>query len=285
MAESFRRVKARIRSIESTKKMTRAMEMVSVAKLRPVEMTLHNFRVYFLHIEEILGNLLSNFKGVNHELLKPKPAKERILLCVAASDTGLCGIYNNSVIRKAEEFIRQNNKYKIDLIVIGKKGSKYFKKCGFNLIDSYVESYGRYSDDMSDKLTDSLIKAFLSGEADEVYFVYTKFFSASHIQPVAEKILNIEVVRSTQEIEYLVEPDIERIIEEVLPIYASARIKNILLNTFAAENSSRVIAMHEATDNAKELLDNLVLMRNKMRQADITREIIEVVSAADALKG
>lgn len=285
MAESLRRIKGRIRSIESTKKMTRAMEMVSVAKLRPVEITLHNFQIYFTHVEKILANLLGNFKGINHTLLEPKPEIKRILICVAASDSGLCGIYNNAVIRKAEEFIRQNSKCDIRLIAIGKKALKYFKKCGANVIGSYTESYGWYSKDIAAKLADDLISAFLSGTADEVYFVYTKFISAARIQPLIEKILNVELTPNAEGVEYLIEPGTEKIIDEVMPLYVSAKLKNILLNVFASENSARVIAMHEATDNAKDLLDNLILLRNKMRQADITREIIEVVSAADALRG
>lgn len=265
--------------------MTRAMEMVSVAKLRPVETALHSFQVYFLHLEKILANLLGNFKCIKHDLLMPRPEKKIILICVATSDSGLCGIYNNSIIRKAEEFIRQNAQYDIKLIPIGKKSLKYFKKYGPSVVDYYIESYGRYSQDMFGRLTNNLIKAFLSGEADEVYFIYTKFISAARIQPVAEKILSVELSPNAEGVEYLIEPGIEKIIDDVVPLYVSAKLKNILLNVFASENSARVIAMHEATNNAKDLLDNLILLRNKMRQADITREIIEVVSAADALKG
>jgi F-type H+-transporting ATPase subunit gamma len=232
----------------------------------------------------MLRNLLSSFPGVNHRLLQQRVDKKDILLCLVTSDTGLCGSYNSAVIHMAEEFIRNHGAHTIRLLAIGRKGLNHFKKSGLVIADSYTEIYGRYASAFVDKITQRLIDIFLSGQADEVYMAYTNFVSAARHKPVIEKLLNVEADKG-RELEYLIEPDAEGILDKLLPVYVSTKMRTIILSAFTAENSTRVMAMHEATDNAKGLLEDLVLLRNKMRQADITREIIEVISSVDALRG
>jgi F-type H+-transporting ATPase subunit gamma len=284
MAQSLKQVKNRISSAQNIGKITRAMEMVSVAKLTSLMKQLSATRQYFLRCESMLSNLLSGFPGVEHKLLKPKTKKENILLCVVSSDTGLCGNYNSALLKVTDDFIAGNQNKKISVLSIGKKGASHFKKSGSLIADSYIELYGHYSPQLADDITENLIRRFLSGEADEVFIAYTNFISASRHTPVLEKLLNLEV-KPGMRLEYLLEPDVETILEDLIPLYLRAKISAVILSAFTAENSTRVISMHEATDNVNELLDNLVLQRNKMRQAIITGEIIEIISSADALKG
>jgi len=284
MAQSLRQVRSRVKSVEGIMKMTRAMEMVAAAKLSSLKDNLHRNRQYFSQVEMVLNNMLASFKAARHDLINPRPDKKNILLCLITSDTGLCGNYNGSLLRAAEAFILNNNKYNLSLITVGRKGFNYFKRQGMPIIDSYTELYGHYSEAICDKFARNFIDAFLLRKADEVYVAYMNFVSPSRISPSVIKILNIEPTGGVAT-EYLTEPGIEEIIAEFIPLYISSKIRAILLSAFTAENSVRVMAMHEATDNAKEVLDDLILLRNKMRQADITRELIEVISAADALKG
>ncbi len=283
MAQSLQQVKSRIHSVRNIRKVTRAMEMVSLAKLRPLQKGLVASKDYFLQMDRVLNNLLTSF-NVRHPLLEERADKKNLTLWVITSDTGLCASYNNTVIHLAEDFISKNSAYKINLVIMGKKGLNHFRKSGFVIADSYLGLYGHYSSELSNKIANSLIDMFLTGKTDEAHVVYTNFGPMGKQGAVIEKILNITAVVGT-EAEYLTEPGIDNILEEILPLYISSKAGFIIMSAFTAEHSIRVMAMNEATDKAKELLDNLVLLRNKMRQANITRELIEVISSADALKG
>jgi F-type H+-transporting ATPase subunit gamma len=258
------------------------MEMVSLAKLRLLQKKLSAGREYFWAIEKMLNNILGSFTDIAHPLLKPQIKGKRILLCVITSDTGLCANYNHTLINSAQEFMRKS-KFPVNLVAIGKKAFTYFRKINVPILNFYVDLYSRYSEEACDKITQYLQDKFLAGDVDEVWVAYTSFSSASRHKAVMEKILNIEPVKVSP-IEYLVEPDIQTILESLLPLYIFSKMRFIFLNAFSAEQSIRAMAMHEATDNAKELLDNLVLLRNKLRQRNITTEITEVVSSAEALR-
>ncbi|MCX5713808.1 MAG: ATP synthase F1 subunit gamma [Candidatus Omnitrophica bacterium] len=281
---SLRQIKARIHSIENTEKLTAAMEMVSVSKLKPVQRALSSLREYSLAIEQTLNNLLASFGNESHPLLEERVKKENIALCVITSDTGLCGSYNNHVTRLAEDFIRKNSGRKIDLICVGRKALKHFRRTGLEAAFAYTDLYGRYSVERFETIARNLINLFLSGKADEVYVAYMHFESPTRYAPVLEKFLNMGISAGSG-IEYIVEPDIHTILEELLWRYCLSKFKVIMLSAFASEHSARVIAMGEATDNADELLDDLVLLRNKVRQESITRELIEVISTVEALRG
>jgi len=284
MALSLRQIRGRIRSVENIGKITRAMEMVSSAKVNALQKRFSAQRDYFQRIEKILNNVASSFEEATHKLFLPGKNKQKILLCVVTSDTGLCGSYNSSVINTAERFISENAKRDISLVAIGKKGFNHFKKSGLSMAGAYTDLYSRYSPEACDKITNDLIKMFLSGEAGEVWVIYTYFESLARHKPAIEKILNIEKGKGITT-EYLTEPDAEAILDSLIPLYVINKIRTILLSAFTTEQATRVMAMHEATVNARELLDSLTTTRNKMRQAQITGEIIEIISSAGALKG
>jgi len=284
MALSLRQIRNKINTVENIGKITGAMEMVSIAKLRPLAQQFSLAKEYFLQLERMLNNLLTSFPEASQELLKAKPKKESILLCLVSSDSGLCGTYNSAIIQTAEQFIDNNKAKEINLLIIGRKGLSRFKKSGYPVINSYTEIYGHYSWPLADKITKDLTQSFLSGQADEVFIAYTNFVSTARYAPVVEKLLNIEPGQGKY-LDYLLEPDIATVLDDLVPFYLRSRVAEIILSAFTAENSTRAIAMRKATENVKELSEDLLLLRNKMRQADITREIIEIISSADALKG
>lgn len=284
MAESLKHIKNRIRSIESIKKITRAMQMVSLAKLRPCENKLLALRVYLEKLKNLLACALAESGKVNNSFLIPVQNPKRIALCVISSDSGLCGTYNQNIFRAAENFIAGHKDFQVSIIAVGRKGFNYFKKKNFSLPLVYVEPQGNYAALMLDKIISDLTNLFLTRGADEVYLAYARFVSASRQEVKIEKFLNIDYAPGLRE-EYILEPDAKSLLDEIIPAYISAKMKACLLEAKTSEHAARIISMSEATSNAEELLDGLILLRNKVRQAGITKELIEIISSAEALKG
>ncbi|MBF0522313.1 MAG: ATP synthase F1 subunit gamma [Candidatus Omnitrophica bacterium] len=284
-AVSLRYIKNRIRAVEGIKKLTHAIEMVSMSKSKAVENILAGFKGFSANVDSMLDHLLSSQESYSHPLLEKKPLITQKALCLITSDTGLCGTYNNTIIRKAEEFIKQYGKENVRLITVGKKGFSYFSRKGVSATDVFLELHGRYSKTTAGKILATLLNKFLSNDVGEVYIAYTKHISATRRTPVVEKFLNIEPSFSTKKTELILEPNFDKILDKLLLEYLSGKIKIILLNAYAAEHSARLIAMGEATTNAKELLESLILQRNKLRQSTITSQLLEIVSSAEAMKG
>lgn len=284
MIQSIRQIKQRIRSIENTVKMTRAMEMISVAKLRPMQDKLNSVSDYFLSIQGILGDFFSQAKSSGSHFFRVVKGPKKIVLCLLTSDTGLCGSYNQNIFRAVDHFMSDYKEKDIRLMTVGKKGFVYYRRLGLNVSNVGMDSRGRYTKAFADQITGSLMKSFMSGEADEVYMAYTRFDSPSRLNPVIDKFLNIEMAQS-RDVSYRVEPDFEAVTENLITSYLMNKTRYAVLNAFVSEHSSRGMAMGEATDNAKDILQKLILLKNKIRQANITREIIEVISTSNALKG
>lgn len=284
MLSSLRQIKSRIRSVENTRKVTRALEMISVSKLRRHrELRARSVR-YAEKLEGLLRDILSDEKATDHPLLKEIPDGPGLALCVVTSDTGLCGTYNHTVLRAAEEFLHPYDPRLVRLVTLGRKGFIYFKKQKFNIVRSFIGLNGRYTGAVAGELLDSLTRLFLSGEVQGVYLAYAQVASASRYTAVLEKILNIEAPRERQD-RHIFEPTRDSILEEVISQYLFFKIKGMLLHAFTSEHQARAIAMGEATQNAGELLEKLIMQRNKVRQSSITKEILEIISSAEALKG
>lgn len=283
MIQSLKTIKNRIRSIENTKKVTSAMELVSVAKLNRVEKSLLNLRPYVAGLGNIMHNLISSSPKSRHAFLEEKDAGGKICLCLITSDSGLCGVYNNNIIRLSEEFIRERGKDKVSLVCIGRKGFNYFSKQGIGIIRSYLGANGRYSDNLCRQVNERLINLFVSGEAAQVHIAYTHFKTALVHKPTVDKFLNLEKAPQAKR-DYILEPGINTILDWLIPKYLYMKLKMVILESFTAEHSARTIAMKSATDNARDLLEGLVMLRNKTRQANITQEIMEIISSSEALK-
>ncbi|MEW5758679.1 MAG: ATP synthase F1 subunit gamma [Candidatus Omnitrophota bacterium] len=283
MIQSLRTIKTRIRSVDNTRKITRAMEMVSSAKLNRIDNLSYGARGYFLKLSSILKNtLVSNFK-ISHPFLKKQNTTGNIAVCVITSDTGLAGNFNNRIIKATENFLKNFARDKIKLVCVGKKSFVYFRAKEFNIIHSIIGLYGRFNEEIPKKITSILTNIFLTGEADEVYIIYAHYESKARNMPVIEKFLNLEKGVG-EDVNYIVEPGIERFIDELISRYLLAKIRMVILDSFTSEHSTRMIAMKIATDNAVELVENLIILRNKARQAAITKEVLEVASSAEALK-
>ena len=285
MIQSLRNIKLRIKSIESTRKITHAMEMVSSAKLSRTKHRLFAQRPYFIKLETVLNKLLAGAGTPIHPLLEKRPEEKKVALCVIVSDAGLCSVYNYAIIRAAEDFIAKRGRDNVRLITIGREGFNYFKRKGFSISNQYVELHGRHSDEVSKNISDVLADMFLQKDVDGVYIAYTCFITTLRRKVMLEKFLNVEMPEGGDDTEYIVEPNIDRAIDKLMPAYISEKFNLILLDAFASEHAARMIAMKTATDNANELVETLTLLRNKARQAAITKEVLEIAMSAEALKG
>jgi F-type H+-transporting ATPase subunit gamma len=283
MIGSLKQIKNRLRSVENTAKITHAMEMVSVSKLRSSESFLCHNRVYFQVLSEVVKSVVNGGAGLKHPYLDLKVDPGRPVLILVTSDAGLCSTYNQEIIRLSEEFLRKTPGKAARVMAIGKKGFDYFSKRGYPQAGCFLGLQAKYRPEVIEDIFRSVNEIFFK-EAVPVYIAYTGFNAALNYRPQIEKLLPIEKNKGLN-INYLFEPSGNSILEEVLPDFIRAKLRLSALESFSSEHSSRAIAMKSATDNARDLRKYLVLTRNKMRQAAITKEIIEVISSAEALKG
>jgi F-type H+-transporting ATPase subunit gamma len=284
MIQSFRQLKDRIKSIENTRKITRAMEMVSAAKLNKAKSIFLSSKPYFANLERVLANFLSDAQPISHPLLEERKDKKAIAILVIASDAGLCSIYNHSVIKTAENFAQSIGKQKARIITVGKEAFGFFKKTDFVVINSYLGLRGKFSEDMAAEMVGELKELFITKRVDEIWAVYTHFSPSLRHKPAIEKLFNIEYEQKKRRY-YTLEPGKEVILNKLISDYVAGKIRMMLLDSFTAEHSARMLAMKLATDNADELIETLTLLKNKARQAAITKEVLEIANSAEALRG
>ena len=283
--QTLRQIKHRIRSIANTRKITSAMQLVSAAKLSRSKAAFHSYRVYVQRLESVLKNFAADIETVSHPFLEERHDRRSIALCVIASDSGLCGTYNNNILNAARAFLETHKDRTVTLIAIGQEAAKFMKKKGVAVSREYLDLYGKYSPRISDELTQVFVDMFLSHKISEAYIAYTRFSPSLRHAPVVERFLPIQPIKGGEALSYLVEPDRQTLLNELVSHYLMHKIRAVMLEAFASEHSARMFAMKNATDNADELIDTLTLQRNKARQAAITQEIIEIAMSAEALKG
>lgn len=281
---SLRQLKSRIKSIENIKKVTKAMEMVAVSKLKASERDLGVARSYLTNVDRILQDLLASYTELSHPFFAENSDGRKVAIIVISSDTGLCGAYNNLLFKAVDSFLEERKKNGLEIIPIGRKGINYFRRRGVTSAYSVTDLKARYSHEVTRRLTDTIVNMFLSGSMGEVYAAYTSFETAARFKPRVERIFPVARGKGESS-EYITEPSADMLFEKLVPLMVEYKMKSIFLSAFASEHSSRAISMGEATENAKDLLEQYILQRNKVRQAGITSEIIEVISSADALKG
>ena len=283
--ESLKILRRRIRSVSSTMQLTRAMELVSAAKLRKAQTKLVSSRPYASKMQTILENLSSASTALTHPLFDKREVKHKGLVIIS-SDRGLCGSYNVNVFRKAEEFLSQESKNKIKLVLIGKKGFYHYRRRPYEIRLKYIDLGGKLELTRTKEITANLVNLFLSREVDEIFLLYTKFLTVTSYRVALDKFLNIERPEEEEKgyIEYIFEPSAEMLFDNLLPRYCLTRVQIALSEAFASEQGSRMIAMGSATRNADEMIDQLTLLRNKARQAAITKEMVEIASGVEALK-
>jgi F-type H+-transporting ATPase subunit gamma len=282
--QNYRQLKNRIKSIDNTRKITRAMEMVSAAKLNRVKGAFFSSKPYSSQMERILFNFLSDVEPARHPLLEEREEKHATTLMVVASDTGLCSTYNHSIIKTAMEFADKFDKGKLNIVAVGKEAFSYFRRETFAIENYYLGLRGKFSENTVSDITKTLEDLFLTRSSDEIYVAYTHFSPHLKHEPLIEKFLPVEYARKEKQY-YILEPEREVILNDILSRYLLQKVRLILLDSLTAEHSARMLAMKLATDNADELIDTLTLLKNKARQSAITKEVLEIAMSAEALKG
>ncbi|HEV8383416.1 MAG TPA: ATP synthase F1 subunit gamma [Candidatus Acidoferrales bacterium] len=277
----FRR---RIRSVKNTQQITRAMKFVAAAKLRRSQEAVFAARPYARAIRQVLQSAMARIEEPQHPLLARRP-EERILLLLASGDKGLCGAFNTNVIRKGLEFGLEHAGKKLGIVAAGKKGRDALRKRRFNLIAEYVSVSARPDFSHAKEISGKIIAAYSAEEVDAVYAIYNEFKSVLAQRLIAEKLLPIDEGELQKPapatlVDYIYEQPAGEILNSLLPRHIEAQVFRILLESAAAENAARMTAMDSATNNAAELIESITLHMNKVRQASITREIIEIVSGA-----
>ncbi|MBF0552861.1 MAG: ATP synthase F1 subunit gamma [Deltaproteobacteria bacterium] len=285
----------KIGAVKKTKQITRAMNMVAAARLRGAQAKMENFAPYARKFSEVLGNLSSRLEPDIHPLLTPKEEVKRIRVVLMTSDRGLCGSFNMNLINRAEKLLKEKQTAgrEVDLTCIGKKGRDFFRRRPYTMSGEYVGVLGRAEIGLVNNIANSLIKAFLSEAepvVDEVYLVYARFLSMSKQVPDVVKLLPItppdqsETAQFGPTLEYLCEPSAGSLMIDLLPKHISVQIYNAFLQTETSEHAARMASMDNATKNCNEMVQNLTLVYNKARQAAITKELMDIVGGAEALK-
>ncbi len=292
---SLRDFKRRIGSVKNTQQITRAMKLVAASKVRRAQERIENARPYCDHISELVNSLALRIEGEPPPLLRDDLKDDRAVLLVVTSDKGLCGAYNTNVNRMALQYLhkREEEGKETALIVVGRKGRDFLSRRGYRAAHEYAEVYGKINFDLAKEIADLLTAEFLEGRADEVHVLTTEFISIirqsvrlGRLIPLAPPVPDAIDPRGDPVLtDYLYEPSPEKVLENILPRHISVQVYRALLDAEASEFGARMTAMDSATRNAEEMIAALTLRMNRVRQAYITKEIIEVVCGADALKG
>jgi F-type H+-transporting ATPase subunit gamma len=281
----FRR---RIRSVKNTQQITRAMKFVAAARLRRAQEAAIAARPYAKELARMLRSIMSRIDEPQHPLLA-KRAEEKILAIVLTGERGLAGAFNSNILRKANEFFRANKGKKISALPVGKKGRDSLKKAGFNIVAEYVNVLARVDFATAREISALVTDLYAKEEIDSVYIVFSEFKTVMTPNLVIEKLLPVEAIRADEEsakekesaqIDYIYEQPPEQILGKLLPRYIETQILRAMLESSAAEHAARMTAMESATKNAGDVIEALTLHMNKVRQAAITKEIIEIVSGA-----
>jgi F-type H+-transporting ATPase subunit gamma len=261
------------------------MKTVSAAKLRRAQERVLNARPYAQQLKRILSNLASRMENVSHPLLEVRP-EERILLIVVTADRGLCGAFNSNILRAATAFLREHPSQKVSLSTAGRKGRDFFRRRGLAIKSEFVNIFSKLDYGHARDISEAVVQAYSDAEVDAVYIAYNEFKSVIQQRVVVEKLLplsNTDLQEAGPQLDYIFEQPPQEIFNKLLPRYVEVQIYRALLESAASEHGARMASMDTASRNAGEMIDMLTLNMNRIRQAAITREIIEVVSGAGAL--
>ena len=292
---SLKDIRSRIDSTKNTQQITKAMKMVSAAKLRKAQHQIVNMRPYANKLMSVIADIAVT-QRVSHALLTPPAEVKKVLLVVLTSDRGLCGAFNSNINRFAENYWKDNKKSleKIDFLFLGRRGADYFARRGVTGIESITRLDKDISYQLASNTAEKLMKSFVDGHYDEIRMVYNEFKSAISQKVVCETLLPVDLSKQTLlysevkagfSLDMIYEPSPEKIIDQLLVKHFSLQVYRCMSESIASEHGARMSSMENATNNAKAMLDSLTLTYNKIRQEKITTELIEITSGAEALKG
>ena len=284
-------LRRRIRAVKSTQQITKAMKMIAASRLRRAQDRVVNARPFAVDMLRVLNDVAARVEPDTHPLLDQRPAGGKILFVVITADRGLCGSFNSNIIKNAGHFIMEHDPGAIALGLVGRKGRDFFARRGFEVRFEHVNIFQRVSYNDAQAIARAAIEDFTSHAVDQVYLIYNEFKSVMSQRVVIERLLPIprlaerpeDVAADVTPVDFLYEPGPESIFEALLPRHVEIQVWRALLESNAAFFAAQMTAMDTATKNSAEMIEQLTLYMNKLRQAAITREIIEVVSGAQAL--
>jgi F-type H+-transporting ATPase subunit gamma len=288
MGAALSDIKRKVKAVEKTKQITRAMNMVAAAKLKSAQMKMENFRPYASKLREVMADLSQRVDMKIHPVLTVREPS-RIKVIVVTSDKGLCGGFNSNLIRKTEVFIREQKKEgrEVSLITVGKKGRDYFRKRE-NIVAQYLDISKKEGVQIAGDILGDTINSYVEEDYDALYLVYSEFRNLASQKPEIVQLLPLSTLDSDDEekirkADYTYEPSDEELLHHLIPLYLRSLILKGILETTAGEHGARMVAMDNATSNCDELIGSLTLQFNKARQAAITNELMDIVGGTEAL--
>jgi F-type H+-transporting ATPase subunit gamma len=288
---NLRVIRKRIGSVKSTQQITKAMKMVSAAKLKRAQDAITAARPYARKMRETVHAVAGRAEEGGHPLLSAREGTKLALL-VVTSDRGLCGGFNSNLLRAAHRFMAANrhSREEIAVFAVGRKARDFFRRRRVDIRKEYVNILGSLSHAHAERISKDLVDGFLAGEFDEVQIAFNEFRSAISQVVRFEKLFPITIERAeaesaAAEIDYLYEPSRDDILAALLPKYVETQVFRVLLESVAGEHGARMTAMDSATNNAVDMIARLTLQMNRARQAAITKELMEIIGGAEALKG
>ena len=280
-------IRRRVRSVKNTQQITKAMKMVSAAKLRRAQDQAIAARPYGVLLRQMLANVAQGAANDPdagaHPLLAVRP-EQRVLLVVITADSGLAGAFNSNLIKLAHRFADERKNATLSFELIGKKGVNYFRRRFSGIAGTHTDLFRRVKFEDAERIANVIISRFEKGEVDAVYLFTNEFKNAMAPALTSTRILPIEVPKTAQTVDYIYEQNPGELLGSLLPRYVKLLVYRAFMESVAAEHAARMVAMEAATKNASEVIDKLTLLMNRVRQASITREIIEIVSGASALE-
>jgi F-type H+-transporting ATPase subunit gamma len=288
-------IRRRVRAVKSTQQITKAMKMVAASRLRRAQERIQHGRPFAFEMRRVLQSLASRVDAAAHPLLDDRStpkANGRALIIVVTADRGLCGSFNTNVIKASGTFITENPARQVALALVGRRGRDFYARRGFPVLYEQVNLFAQLKFENAQRIAAAAMKTFVDGEVDAVFIAYNEFKSVMVQKVSVEQVLPIPrgafdapaaAPTATPPIEYLYEPKPEELFKSLLPTYVEVQVFRALLESNAAFYAAQMTAMDAATRNSGEMIEQLTLYMNKVRQAAITREIIEVVSGAQAL--
>ncbi len=291
---SLKAIKTRIASVKNTQKITRAMKLVAAAKMKRAVDAAVQSRPYSDEVTAVLTSLMARLGSSDHPLLAPHDEVKNAVIIVLSSDRGLCGGFNSQLLRKVDGWLFDNLSIderfeNVEAMVYGKKARDHLVRRDLAKVGRvHIDLHPSQFNDLSAKLIADLTQRFVSGEVDEVYLAYSRFVSALNQEPTIEQVFPLTALAGNVEepehlTEFVFEPNQGAILNDILPLFLRTRIFQVFLESEAGEHAARMMAMDGATNNAKKVIEELTLQYNRARQAAITKELIEIVSGAEAL--
>ena len=286
---TLRDIRRRIRSVESTQKITRAMKLVAAAKLRRAQERIMSARPYAVKMAELLSSLVRRAEGEAHPLLVRREAARKRLVIITA-DKGLCGAFNSNILRASLAFLREQGSTSVTLVVVGKKARDFYRRRPYQIKSEMLGFFDRLAYSHAQELAGGLMQEYLAGEVDEVHLMYNEFRSVVVQRVKREQLLPIEPAATPDGEgeaaagDYIYEPSPEAILAALLPRHVTTQVYRALMESVAGEYGARMTAMEAATKNAKEMIGVLTIQYNKARQERITKELLDIVGGAEALR-